>query len=62
MRKRFTWSAIRLAVGLALEIAVRSTAKIETLTLVSAAGIHVDGVPKGDIFAWDDNERVFNTF
>ena len=35
---------------LALEIAVRSTAQIETLTLVSAAGIHVDGVPKGDIF------------
>ena len=47
---------------LALEIAVRSTAKIETLTLVSAAGIHVDGVPKGDIFLWDENERVFNTF
>ena len=47
---------------LALEIAVRSTAQIETLTLVSAAGIHVDGVPKGDIFLWDDNERVYNTF
>ncbi len=47
---------------LALEIAVRSAARIETLTLVSAAGIHVDGVSKGDIFLWDDDERVYNTF
>lgn len=47
---------------LALEIAVRSTARIETLTLVSAAGIHLAGVPKGDIFLWDETERVYNTF
>lgn len=47
---------------LALEIAVRSSARIATLTLVSPAGIHLDGVPKGDIFLWDDEERVRNTF
>jgi pimeloyl-ACP methyl ester carboxylesterase len=47
---------------LALEVAVRSAARIETLTLVSAAGIHVAGVMKGDIFLWDDDERVRNTF
>lgn len=47
---------------LALELAVRSTARIGTLTLVSAAGIHIGGVPKGDIFLWDDDERVYNTF
>ena len=47
---------------LALEIAVRSTEQIKTLTLVSAAGIHVEGVPKGDIFLWDEEERVYNTF
>jgi pimeloyl-ACP methyl ester carboxylesterase len=47
---------------LALELAVRSPAKIETLTLVCAAGIHVAGVPKGDIFLWDADERVRNTF
>lgn len=47
---------------LALEIAVRTTARIESLTLVSAAGIHVAGVPKGDIFLWDNEERVRNTF
>lgn len=46
----------------ALEISVRSTALIKSLTLVSAAGIHVAGVPKGDIFLWDDDERVYNTF
>ena len=47
---------------MALEISVRSTALIKSLTLVSAAGIHVAGVPKGDIFLWDDDERVYNTF
>lgn len=47
---------------LALEVAVRSTQHIETLTLVSSAGIHVAGVPKGDIFLWDEDERVYNTF
>jgi len=47
---------------LALEIGVRSTEQIKTLTLVSAAGIHVEGVPKGDIFLWDEEERIYNTF
>ena len=47
---------------LGLEIAVRSTRRIATLTLVSAAGIHVNGVPKGDIFLWDADERVYNTY
>ncbi len=47
---------------LALEIAVRSTAMVRSLTLISAAGIHLDGVPKGDIFLWSDEERAYNTF
>ena len=47
---------------LALELAVRSSAKISSLTLVCAAGIHVAGVPKGDIFLWDADERVRNTY
>jgi pimeloyl-ACP methyl ester carboxylesterase len=47
---------------LALEIVVRSSAKIASLTLVGAAGIHVAGVPKGDLFLWDDDERVYNMF
>lgn len=47
---------------LAMEIAVRSTQRIKSLTLVSPAGIHVKGVPKGDIFLWDPETRVRNTF
>ena len=47
---------------LAAEIAVRSTARIRTLTLVSAAGIHVKGVAKGDLFLWNPETRVRNTF
>jgi len=47
---------------LAAEIAVRSTARIRTLTLVSAAGLHVKGVPKGDIFLWSPEARTRNIF
>ena len=47
---------------LAAEVAVRSTARIKTLTLVSAGGLHVDGVIKGDIFLWSPEARVRNTF
>lgn len=47
---------------LAAEIAVRSTARIRTLTLVSSAGLHVKGVPKGDLFLWNPETRVRNVF
>lgn len=47
---------------LAAEIAVRNTQRLRTLTLVCAAGIHVNGVPKGDIFVWSQEERVRNLF
>jgi pimeloyl-ACP methyl ester carboxylesterase len=35
---------------IALEIAVREPKRFKTLTLVDSAGIHVAGVPKGDLF------------
>jgi pimeloyl-ACP methyl ester carboxylesterase len=35
---------------IALEIAVRDPRRLKTLTLVDSAGIHVQGVPKGDFF------------
>lgn len=35
---------------IAMEMAVRSTARIESLTLADAAGIRVIGVPRGDMF------------
>src|SRR5262249_7057409 len=38
---------------IALEMAVRSTERLRSLTLISAAGIHVKGVPKTDIFMID---------
>ena len=47
---------------LACEIAVRSTGRLKTLTLVSPAGIHLKGVPKGDIFLWNPEARVRNTY
>lgn len=47
---------------LAAEIAVRSTARIKTLTLVSPGGLHLKGVPKGDIFLWSAETRARNTF
>jgi len=37
---------------LAAEIAVRSCARLKSLVLSAAAGIHVKGVSKGDIFLW----------
>ena len=46
----------------AVEMAVRSCQRLDSLTLVSPAGIHVKGVPKGDIFLWDAETRVRNTF
>ena len=41
---------------IALEMAVRSTHRLRSLTLISAAGIHVKGVPKADIFMIDPEE------
>lgn len=41
---------------IALEIAVRDRSRLATLTLSAAAGIHVDGVAKGDPFVWSPEE------
>ncbi len=35
---------------IAMEMAVRSTARIKSLTLIDAAGIHLTGVARGDMF------------
>jgi pimeloyl-ACP methyl ester carboxylesterase len=39
-----------LGAWIALEMAVRSCARFRTLTLISAAGIHLKGVKRGDLF------------
>jgi len=35
---------------IALEIGIRSIERLRSLTLIGSAGIHVNGVPKGDLF------------
>jgi pimeloyl-ACP methyl ester carboxylesterase len=47
---------------IAAELAVRSTHDLASLTLVSPAGIHVTGVPKGDIFLWSPETTTRNLF
>jgi pimeloyl-ACP methyl ester carboxylesterase len=47
---------------IAAELAVRSTRRLDTLTLIAAAGIHVNGTPKGDLFLWPPEQRVRNLF
>ena len=47
---------------IAAEMAIRSTAKVKSITLVSSAGIHVKGVPKGDLFLWSPEELVRNLY
>jgi pimeloyl-ACP methyl ester carboxylesterase len=47
---------------IAAEIAVRSCAKLATLTLSSAVGIHVKGVPKGDLFMWSREQLIRNLY
>jgi pimeloyl-ACP methyl ester carboxylesterase len=39
-----------LGAWIALEMAVRSSARFRTLTLISAAGIHLKGIKRGDLF------------
>ena len=41
---------------IALEMAVRNTSRIKSLTLVGSAGIRIKGQPAADIFIMDDEE------
>ena len=43
---------------IAAELAVRNTSRLKSLTLVSAAGIHVPGVAQVDTFLSNDEQRV----
>lgn len=47
---------------IALEMAVRSTARLKSLTLVSAAGIRVVGVPRADMFICTQEELAHLLF
>ena len=45
---------------MALEMAVRSTQRLASLTLVGAAGLNLKDVRTGDIFMWEHEERIRN--
>ena len=47
---------------IAAEIAIRNATRLKSLTLISAAGIRVDGTPMGDLFAWSPQETVTKVF
>ena len=47
---------------LALEIAVRDCSRLKALSLAGPSGIHVQGLPKGDLFMWTPEERVRNLY
>jgi pimeloyl-ACP methyl ester carboxylesterase len=47
---------------IACELAVRNQTPLRTLTLVAPAGIHVRGVPAGDIFLWSPQELARNLY
>jgi pimeloyl-ACP methyl ester carboxylesterase len=47
---------------IAAEIAIRNTARIRSLTLISPAGIRVKGVPVGDNFIWTNEEIAKNYY
>ena len=47
---------------IALEMAVRDSSRLRTLTLVGSAGIHIAGAPTGDLFLWSPEETFRNAF
>jgi len=47
---------------LALELAVRSTARLRAMTVIGPSGIYVPGPRRGDMFLWSPEERVRNLF
>lgn len=47
---------------IAAEILIRDRARAKSLTLISAAGLRVEGVPSGDLFIWNREELLRNVF
>ncbi len=47
---------------IALEIAVRDTSRLASLTLAASAGIRVKGAPSGDLFLWSREQLAQNLF
>jgi pimeloyl-ACP methyl ester carboxylesterase len=47
---------------IALELAVRNTSRLASLTVAGAAGLKLAGVPKGDLFLWTRDDFIQNMF
>jgi pimeloyl-ACP methyl ester carboxylesterase len=47
---------------LAAEIAIRDRSHLQSLTIMSAAGIRVKGLPAGDLFIWGPEETVRSVY
>ncbi|NIT64028.1 MAG: alpha/beta hydrolase, partial [Gammaproteobacteria bacterium] len=47
---------------IALEMAVRNTSRLASLTLAAPAGIHVEGLQPGDLFLWSPEETLRRLF
>jgi len=47
---------------IAAEILIRDRSRAKSLTLISSAGIRVEGVPSGDLFIWSREELLRNVF
>jgi pimeloyl-ACP methyl ester carboxylesterase len=43
---------------IAAEIAIRNSSKIRSLSLIAPAGLRLKGVPMGDVFLWNAEERA----
>jgi pimeloyl-ACP methyl ester carboxylesterase len=47
---------------IAAEMAVRDQHRLRTQTMVAPAGVHLNGIPTGDIFLWSREEAAKNLF
>jgi pimeloyl-ACP methyl ester carboxylesterase len=47
---------------LAAELAIRNTARVQSLTLMAPAGVPAEAQPYGDIFLWTPEEHARNSF
>jgi pimeloyl-ACP methyl ester carboxylesterase len=47
---------------IAAELLIRNQSRAKSLTLISSAGIRVEGVPSGDLFIWNREELLRNIF
>jgi pimeloyl-ACP methyl ester carboxylesterase len=47
---------------IAAEILIRDRSRAKSLTLISSAGIRVEGMPSGDLFIWNREELLRNVF